>query len=302
MQSSAFVVSFRLVALSLFAGSAFAADDNWREWLGGERLRVGVGAFFSSVETEISASEVNQTLNAAISFEDDLGLDSHENTFTAFLDWRFAKRHSVVFNYFELDRNGDSSSTVAVKLDFGDFTFVRDVNLPVESFFNIEVYDVSYRYSPIFDERKELFLGIGLSVQDLNLGISGFVPVDPDDLALPGFDCTQGSGCTFEVEQVETTAPLPTLEIGGTYTLSDNWQLTANAGYFAVSLELDPNEDFSGRILAAGFGIRWKPFRNFGVFGEYNYFDVDVDYEKRDLIGVLDYRYKGPVIGVEAFF
>ena len=302
MQAKPFLRLTLIAALALTAWSGAAAEDDWRTWPGGERVRVGVGAFFSDLETIASASESNGAGNATIRFEDDLGLDSSENTLVAAVDWRLARRHSIILGYFELDRSGSNQSSVGLEIDFGDFTFIGTADLPVEAFFDIEVYDVSYRYSPIFNERTELSLGIGLSVQELRLGIGGWVPIDLDDLGIPDFDCSQGAGCEFRVEQVETTAPLPTFEVAGSYALSDNWQLLADVGYFAISLELDPNEDFSGRIWRTSIGARWKPFRNFGVVADYSYFDVDVDYRKRDLFGVLDYRYKGPAIGIEAFF
>ncbi len=48
--------------------------------------------------------------------------------------------------------------------------------------------------------------------------------------------------------------------------------------------------------------MRYKAFDNFGVSLIYSVFDLDVDYEKRGLAGFIDYKYHGPVLGMEYFF
>ena len=95
------------------------------------------------------------------------------------------------------------------------------------------------------------------------------------------------------------TAPLPTLKGGFTYAITDKWLFDLALGWLAVSLELDDEEDLSGRILTATTGVRWKAFK-YASFGlAYSAFDVEIDYRKRDLLGNLTYRYRGPILSVK---
>jgi len=61
-------------------------------------------------------------------------------------------------------------------------------------------------------------------------------------------------------------------------------------------------KSLDGSIWNSSAGMRYKAFDNFGVSLIYSVFDLDVDYEKRGLAGFIDYKYHGPVLGMEYFF
>ena len=102
----------------------------------------------------------------------------------------------------------------------------------------------------------ELFLGLGISLQDLALGIQG-----TESSPIPGEDLST---------TLESTAPLPTLNIGFDYAFSDKWILESRLGWLAVELDLGADDDLSGEIINANAGIMWRAFENVGFFHRFN--------------------------------
>ena len=273
--------------VSLAASQPVAAQssNDWETWPTGDRWRIGAGYFAPDLDTTIVVTDAGGNIGTGISFEQNLGLDDNEGTGLLYVDWRFFERHSVSYRYFALKRSAATSgSTVSIAI--GEEVF--DLNLPIQSFFDITAHEIAYSYSLLFDDRKDLYVGAGISLQDLSLGIQG----------------TASSPNPGEIinSTLDSTAPLPTLNIGFNYAFSDNWLFQSRLGWLAVELELDTSEDLSGEIINASAGIWWKAFKNVGFFAQYQLFDVDVDYADAGIKFAIDYDYKGPVLGVNVNF
>jgi hypothetical protein len=282
MKNSARLATFAvLVALS----TSTLAQEEWRNWPTGDKWVFAAGYFAPDLDTSIVVTDEDGNIGTGISFEKNLGLDDSEGTFMATIGWRFAKRHKLSYSYFQLDRSAtttDSTVTIAV----GDEVF--DLTLPIQSFFDITANELSYSYSVIFTERTDLSVGIGLSLQDLALGLQGTAS-SPDPGAVIN-------------EQADSTAPLPTLNLGFNYAFNDKWVFQSKLGWLAVELEADGGDSLDGQIINANIGIWWKAFKNVGFFANYQLFDVDVDYTERNAVFAVNYDYKGPLLGVAVNF
>jgi len=253
----------------------------WRSWPLGERFAIGVGAFWPNIKTEVravSTGDINP--GAAISFERDLGMKDSTTRPLVSANWRFTKRHSLYFKYFDLDRSGDTISTVNIK--FGDE--VISIGLPVESYFDIETIEFAYAYSILFDRKKDLSIGLGISFQDIQTGIKSI-----------------DSGNIIK-EDLDILAPLPTLNARFQYAFTDKFSGVINFGWLAVEAELGAKEDLHGSIWNSSVALRYKAFDHVAFSFIYTVFDIDIDYAKRDLAGYLDYEYYGPVLGVDYSF
>ena len=273
------------LALLLALSTPSAAQSDWQEWPMGDRWRIGLGYFAPDLDTQVIVADREGNIGTGISFERNLGLDDSEGTFMLEVGWRFAKRHVLEYNYFELERSATTTqSSVTIKV--GDEFF--DLTLPIQSFFDIVAHEISYSYSLLFDEKKDLYLGIGISLQDLSLGLQG----------------TESSPNPGEVinSKLDSTAPLPTLNVGFDYAFSDKWIFQSKLGWLAVEADFEADEDLSGQVINANAGILWKPFNNVGFFAQYQVMDVDVDYTVDIAIFSVDYDYMGPVLGVYAAF
>ncbi len=276
-----------LLLVTLIAGSPAIAQNgsNWEDWPLADRWTLSAGYFAPDLDTTMIVTDENQIVGTGISFENNLGLDDNKGTGLLGVDWRFAKRHLVSYRYFDLSRSGtttDSTVTIAI----GEEVF--DLTLPIQSFFDITANEISYAYSLLFDERKELSVGIGISVQDLALGLQGTASSPQPGAILDS--------------RLDSTAPLPTLNVGFDYAFTDRWIFVSRLGWLAVEADLGADEELSGQIINANVGVSWNAFKNVGFFAHYQVFNVNVDYLDAGALFAIDYDYKGPVIGVNARF
>jgi hypothetical protein len=262
-------------------GEALAEErPAWRDDPLGNRFELGVGLFAPRLDTRVRRDSSTGIVGTVIDFESTLGMDDKDQLPLLLGYYRVAKKHRINFHYFRLDRNGNSINEQAIR--FGDITF--PANLPLSSFFNVDVYSLAYSYSLIHDEKKELAFNVGLQFQDIEIGISGNL----------------GPGLISE--ETAVFAPLPTF--GGTfdYAITDKWIFTSLIGIFAIELDLGDDTEFSGEILQFNTGVAYKAFKNVGFALQYNYFRVDVDVNDPDWLGALKYEYRGPVLSVSVFF
>lgn len=283
MKSTQLPVVFMVL---LVTSSPIAAQNSadWEEWPTGDRWSIGAGYFVPDLDTKLLVTDSSGNLGTGISFEQNLGLSDNEGTGMLFVDWRFFKRHAVSYRYFELKRSATTNSSVSIRV--GEEVF--DVNLPITSFFDITAHEISYSYSLLFDQKKELFVGAGISIQDLALGIQGT-------------ESSPNPGETIN-STLASTAPLPTLNMGFDYAFSDKWLFQSRLGWLAVELDFAADKDLSGEIINANAGVLWKAFENVSFLAKYQVFDVDVEYVNAGVRFAVDYNYKGPVLGVAVNF
>ncbi len=271
--------------MSLAVCAPAPAQDDWTGWPTADRWRISAGYFVPNLDTTIQVTDPEGNIGTRISFEKNLGLDDNKGTGLVSVDWRFFKRHRLSYSYFELNRSAISNDA-SVSIIIGDSVF--DVTLPIQSFFDIRANEIAYSYSPLFNERADLYLGIGISVQDIAAGLQGTAS-SPDPGAILN-------------ESLDTTSPLPTLNLGFNYAFNDQWIFQSKLGWLAVKADLGGDDILKGRIINANAGVRWKAFRHVGFFAQYQIFDVDVDFRESGAIWTVDYDYHGPLIGLDVNF
>ena len=262
-------------------GDALAQESPaWRDDPLGNRFVLGAGLFAPRLDTIVRLDSSTGLSGTEIDFESTLGMDDNDLLPLVLGYYRVAKNHRINFQYFRLDRHGNSVSDVPIR--FGDVIF--PANLPLSSFFNVDVYSLSYSYSLIHDEKKELAFNVGLQFQDIEMGITGNI------------------GPGLIAEEADVVAPLPTF--GGTfdYAISDKWIFTSLVGVFALEIDLGDDSKFSGEILQINTGVAYKAFKNVAFALQYNYFRVDVDVDDTDWMGSLKYEYRGPVLAIAGYF
>jgi hypothetical protein len=270
------------LVLTLCGSAETLAEESapWREYPLGNRFSLGVGLFGPTLDTKVRLDSSNGVVGTAIDFESTLGMDENDRLPLVTGYYRFAKRHRMTFEYFRLDRTGLAVSDAPIR--FGDVIF--PANLPLSSYFNVDVYSFSYSYSIIHDRQKELAFSFGLQFQDIETGIAGSI----------------GPGLLSE--EADAVAPLPTFGGSFDYAISEKWIFTSMIGVFGIEIDLGDDSDFSGEIVHVNAGILWKAFENVGFAFQYNYFNVDVGINDPDWVGALKYQYRGPVLAVSWYF
>lgn len=264
------------VMLLLGIGPAYAKEKpQWRSWPMGERVGVNVGSFFANLDTKVRLDGTGGVLGTSIDFEQDLGLDDTKTRIMAEGYWRFFERHRLDVSYFDLDRSGDGSSTIQIR--FGDEVFQAD--LPLHAFLDIEVFNLGYSYSILFDEKKELALGLALSFQDIAVGLQG-------TQVLSGIEVS---------ESESVLAPLPTFTGRFAYAITPKWIVATSIGYFTVEVD-SGGDELSGDVIAVNAGVKWQLLKHFNLGLLYQYFRVDVNSKDEARQLTIDYKYKGPVL------
>ena len=280
--------TFLSVFLSVAAISSAVAQEKpeWHSWPTGQHMVLSVGAYRPTLDTTVQISDIGGNIGTVISFESDLGLEDQKVRPLLHFDWRFSKRHSLRLDYFTLDRTG--TDTAKIQIEIGGQPPI-DVDAPIRSSFDIQVYEFSYSYSIVFNPKFELAAGVGISVQDWTFGIA-------TTEAYPG---------TPVAVSDEYATLLPTLDLDLVYAITDRWLVEFDLGWLAVAFDkYDGQERTEGSIWNSNLKLRYTVSQNAGIFLGYSLYDVDIRIEKdtEGTIGVLDYSYKGPVLGFGVAF
>ncbi len=191
-----------MTAILMLSNSAIAQTENdWQSRPLANHFTIDVSAMFPKLDTRVSVDASDTSLGTTIDFEQNLGMSDTETLPVIGFSWRYAKKHQVNLAAFKLDRSG--SAITPTNISIGDKTF--PVELPIASFLDMSVINLTYSYSLVFDEKKELTFGAGLSIQDISFGLLGGVGLGLIEYA---------SGLT---------APLPTFNLRGRYAFTDKW-------------------------------------------------------------------------------
>jgi hypothetical protein len=274
-------LSTLLVLLLSLSATAVAQDqDDWQSWPLADRFTISVVAFFADLNTQVRVDVLDGARGTTIDFEQNLGMSDTETLPGFAASWRFAKKHKLVLDAFRLDRSG--SAIAVTDITIGDETF--GANLPISSFLDMTVTSLGYSYSLVFDEKKELAISAGLSLQDIEFGFLG-----------------TGTLGIIEV-QSGITAPVPSFGLNGGYTFTDKWVGKAGIGLFSFDLDISNEDELSGEVLNGFVSIEHLTFEHVHFGLSYNYFDVRVEWTESELDTTMGYVYQGPMLTVRASF
>ena len=255
-----------------------SANDN--PW---EKFSLNLGGFLSSSNTDL---RFGSGAGLSVDLEDIFGLDTTTTEFRLETYWRFSdnRRHRVDFSWFSLNRSGDRTISE-------QFTITppqgEDIIIPagtkIESFYDMDIYQLGYSYSFIQDSRLDFAGRFGLYVMPISLGFSatGFVDEEADQ---------------------RFTAPLPSLGLRMDLLIAPKWYFRNYVQFFYVEYE-----NFTGSLFNLSSAIEYNPWKHVG-FG----MGVDAlrlalqadgeDYPGIDLEGDVNFSYTGITLYGRFFF
>ncbi|MFQ5995252.1 MAG: hypothetical protein ACE5K1_09155 [Acidiferrobacterales bacterium] len=248
---------------ALFAASALA-DKKKGSWEGWHKFNLSIGAFFVNHNTALRLDATDGSAGTRISWEDNLGLDDSQAVFRLDGTWRYKRRSSMQFSYFDLSR--DTIAPVNIDIRWGDEFFAAGTTLQTQ--LDLKIFRGSWGYSFIQRPNWDVHATIGLYAMDIFAGLQ---------------DPSTGAG-----DQGDVLAPLPVFGLGFVHKLRGKWILRGHAQFFAVT-----GDDYSGSLVDALFGAVHNTFKNVGFGVGYNVMDLDVDSTDEDWTGRLDLDYKG---------
>jgi hypothetical protein len=200
-----------LIVLALFAALAHAED-----YLSPteERVRLSLGAVRLSNRTDLQVNSSAGVPGTPLRAEDQFGLDKSDTEAKIQAMVRVGERHRLRFDYFSLDRTGQT--TVTQPIVFRDVTLLPGD--PLNSDLSIRTFGITYAYSFLHSDRYEVAATLGVNDTD----ISARARVQ-----------TQAR----HVNQTEDKAgPFPTLGLDATYVLSKRFYFDGRAQYLKVNI------------------------------------------------------------------
>lgn len=254
------------LCLALTAQGAFAADDGYHN---NKQFLVWARAFFASGDTAIKIDSQTTGLSGTLlDLEHDLGIDEDKALPMLGFRWRFAEKHALDLAYFELNRSGKLIIDTQIRWD----DLIYPIATDVDSFFDTKVTRLAYRYSLVTDPKKEFAIGGGLHWTEIETGISA----------------TSIGG-----SKISSIAPLPMLTLSSDYRLSPKWSVHLLVEWFGLEVG-----EIGGEIWHIDAGVAWEISKHLSLDLGYNFFDVVFGAGDADFLGLFNYTYKGPFLGV----
>jgi hypothetical protein len=229
-----------------------------------DRFVFEFGGYYSRSSTQAGLSGSGGGIGVTVDFENTLGLDDRNLTpITGFL-WRMTERWRLEVEYFRLDR--DANRTLASDVTWGDQTFTAGTS--VNSVYNFYDARVSAGYSFFKRRDKELGIGLGLHVAGVKASL-------------------QAAGVGSEAADV--LAPLPVLNLYGSFALTDEWAVRMRMDWFSLA-----SGNFSGDIRNTAIDVLYQPFRHVGFGLGIRNLVLDVKIDDPDWTGRARTVFTGP--------
>ena len=268
------VLTFALAATGAGLATLAHADDYPSPT--DERVRLSLGVMHLASTTNLRLDSSQGVPGTPINAENDLGLDrsDFEPKFQAMV--RVDERHRLRFDYFTLDRTGQT--TIA-----GPPIVFRDVVLPtgdpVRTDLSLRTLGISYEYSFLHREKFEVAATVG---------------INDTDISSRARIATQ----TLHVDQRAAQAgPFPTLGLDATYVVSQRFYFDGRAQYFKVAID---HLDGSLGFYELDALYRFRPNVSFAL--GYTAVKATLDSRKPSNSGYVDFGSKGPEIFVRVAF
>lgn len=254
-----------LLALS---GSAFAQSESGDYAYRQDPFFINLGGqlFNLSTETQIKG-EINNA-GTEIDLNRTLGLEESPGTWRLDAGWRIFDRHQLVFSYYEVDRSADRTLDRSFVYDGYDYNVGGRVHTTMDQTF----YQLKYRWYFVQGGRGEFGLQIGLSYNDIDLGLK----LDArgsggGHQANLGYTVSKGVG-----------AYAATIGIAGSYQFTPKCFFRGDMGYLKVNLN-----GYTGTVWNLRATVDYYPWENVGFGGGYEYNGLKIDADKERFNGYI---------------
>jgi hypothetical protein len=278
---------FKLILMILFPCVALATpslsaeSENRKDpW---ETYALKLGGFFSTLDTSF---RVGSGVGLNLDVEELLGMESSTSVFRIGGMWRFTenKHHRFDLSWFAFHRSGSVTvdQTFEIEDRNGDIITI-DAGEEVDTFFNIDIYQLAYSYSFLQDDRVDLAALIGFYVMPIDVGV-------------------EVSGLVDKEGTLDFTAPLPTFGLRMDIALTPKWFFRSGTQVFYLEYQ-----NFKGSVLATHGEVEYLPWDHFGLGLGLDSFRMKAeadgeDYPYMDFSGNVEFNYIGLELYARIFF
>lgn len=272
-----------LVVPPAYADDYSMLNDPWR---------IYIGAFDSTADSKIGINGDILPPVPPILVEDVLGVEEGKTVAWGGIRWRFASRHAVEMEIFDLGRTGTRSGDFSPPLEIGDSIIEAG---QVDTEYDTNIVRLTYAWSAFRNDRSDFQIKAGLHILTMkaNINLVGAICTPNTVPSVPPGCPPAGTG----TENEDVSAPLPHFGLQYGYAMTPNSAFRVSAVGFAVELD-----KIDGSLIEVDADVAWQPWRHVGFGVGYRYFNGDVKSTGSELNGSFRFEYQGPQIYVEATF
>jgi len=255
----------KLAAVTLTAALVFIAVSAQAASLNptlDDRFQVRLGPFYANMDSKITVAS-GQEIDLEERFDD------NALTGAIYLNWRVTPRINLEFGYSQVTR--DESERIEQDVPLGDLA-VLPGGSSFSGEFNTRVYRFAAGYSVLRSEKSEVGITLGVSAVNIE-----------DSLAF-----TPAGGPKITVLESDTTEPLGSIGLYGTWAFSPQWLISGRVGYLGLKLG-----DLEGKMWDVFGGVEYRPWKSVGVGLAYVYNDADVTVQA-EIDTDVNWTYQGP--------
>ncbi|HXP66970.1 MAG TPA: hypothetical protein VN815_15950 [Steroidobacteraceae bacterium] len=253
-----------LAVLALFATLAHAED-----YLSPteERVRLSLGVVHLSNNTDFQIDSSAGVPGTPVNAENQFGLDKTDYQAKIQAMVRAGERHRLWFDYFSLDRSGQTTVT--------DPIVFRDVVLqpgdPLLSDLSIRTFSLTYGYSFLHGDKYEVAATIGIADTDISAR-------------------ARVQTAARHVDQTEDQAgPVPMLGLNATYVISKRFYVDGRAQYLKVRID-----DLDGTLGIYELDALYRLRPNISFALGYTAFRANLISNQAKQAGFFNFNSKGP--------
>jgi hypothetical protein len=247
-----------LIVLALGGSNEVWADQALIKQ-GEETFTVNLGGVINQTNTTLRLDSSSGS-SREVDLED-AGMNEDSASFLGAATWRFAAKHRVGIQMFTLQRSGSKTTTEAIQL--GDTVVPAGTELSAES--KAQFFILNYQYSFIKNDSLELAGLVGLYAARFKFNFNATSPA-------------------IDVEK-STDAPLPVLGARLDYYVNPRWTVSLSGE--AMKMKVG---DVDGRVYYALLSTDYALTRHFGVGIGYSLADIQLDVDKGDFHGRVNWR------------
>jgi outer membrane scaffolding protein for murein synthesis (MipA/OmpV family) len=232
-----------------------------------ERFEFRVGAFRDSIDSKVSFAAANGDRGSDIDIEDELSAQGQANVLQVEGIYRIGHFHRVAFSYLELKRDG--LRTLSRPISFGGTDYAA--GSIIDSQLQTEIAQLTYGYSILRDDQKELGVSAGLQ--------------------FTGTETQIESPATGSIEKSNSNTLLPVVGVFGSVHLSAKITVGAKMEFFRTDFDRYEGSVSSVQIYAE------RALGEAVLLGlAYNYFKVNLESTDEDVLGRISARHTGPAL------
>lgn len=242
------------------------------------RFNIEAGAFFirrikATIRLDRVFEGVPVSVGSTVDWTNDLGGENRTTVPRINGYWRFTPQSRLIFGWYDIELEGEAVSRRQIQI--GDLPEIN-IGDTVHSYLKIENYKLAYSYSFYRSKDIETAISAGFHMMDLAAGVS--------------LEEREAS------EEASGFVPMPLFGFSIDYALSDSRKWWVFSKYDIFFIEFD--KSFSGALTDFVLAVKYQPINNLNLTLGFNRFALDVELQKDNYVGTLDYVFNGTMLGL----